>query len=179
MTDEKFTSAVIVERLKFESLYRWKQNTRQFLDVDFSAGLQQGKAREFTREEIFLVHFADKLLKAKFPVKMVVDIVSIVKGYFTQNNFFPLKKWAYEAPPIRTKNGKDLTTLLHIVRTLNGFIVLEEITDAPTFGVLDSEWRKKEFKFNLISPGTNDGESLYFVSIDLSVELRDLCAIFP
>ncbi len=177
-----FNSREIVERLDFD-IYRWRQLVRQFLPNDPEAGQRSGRTRLFSGEDIVMIHFADLFLKAHFPAEIVKQIVVTLRSYFEKNNFFPINKWAKGQEPSRTDdNGEPLRTILHVIRTKTGFVINEELDNLKSSGSFwgkETEWQQKKFKIETIDvvPG-GENEFLYYVSINLSVELHAFCTIF-
>jgi len=176
-----FTSREIIERLDFD-IYRWRQLTRQFLPADPEAGRRSGKTRLFPLEDILLVEFADRLLKAQFPSNSVKQILTSLKSYFVKNKYFPLSNWDYFNPPmIIDDDGKPLRSILRFLRTKTGYMIQEELNDMPVTGSFwgtPDQWQIKRFKFKDIESNTESTDCLYYVEVDLTVEIRGFLAIF-
>jgi len=168
-------SREIYEKLGL-SFNRWKQLYREFLPPDLTAGQAQGKARSFSVEDISLIFFGDKLLKAKFPMKVTCRVLGELEQIFRKMGYFPLAEWY-------SRQDSTCHTLIKVLRTnddMGFFITIEQNNEKTT----DSFWgkprekRQKTYKVEPFSTHTL-GDVLYCVVIDPDVEFRTyLCPLF-
>lgn len=162
------------------NLNRWKQLTREYLRPDPLAGQQCGRARDFSAEEIVLVYYAEQLLRAKFPVKIVGSIICDLEQYFKNRGFFPMNRWCKKYPMGKSLPSYSIVIVVHRTDAPSGFFLLErkekeEMSDDRCAG--DPVWVKKYVPKPI---STHElGSVLYSVEFSFTVDFKTFfCPMF-